>query len=76
VRKTNQWKAQGYMATQVVTAYGNERTASEMLAVSLATLRRLRALGDGPAFVRFGKCVRYSLADVEAWAASKQATRD
>ena len=54
-------------------AYGDERTVSQVLSVSLATLRRWRASGDGPGFVRFGKSVRYLLSDVESWAASKRA---
>ncbi|WP_082557043.1 AlpA family transcriptional regulator [Modestobacter sp. Leaf380] len=42
-------------------------TLSECLDVSESTLRRWRALGEGPAFVRVGRQVRYRPSDVEEW---------
>jgi predicted DNA-binding transcriptional regulator AlpA len=54
--------------------YCDERLLAQTLAVSISTIRRWRRTGDGPSFVRFGKSVRYRIADVEAWVAAK--TRD
>lgn len=35
--------------------------------VSEVTLARMRMQGDGPAFIRIGRSVRYRWEDVEAW---------
>lgn len=55
----------------------NERTLSKILGVSLGTLRRWRLRREGPLFVKLGDgragCVRYPLAAVEAWLASRPA---
>jgi excisionase family DNA binding protein len=40
---------------------------SEYLHVPLGTLANWRYQGRGPAFVRFGRHVRYRAADVTAW---------
>jgi excisionase family DNA binding protein len=42
---------------------------ADMLAVSVATLRRWRREGGGPDFVRIGRAVRYQAADVNRWIA-------
>ena len=49
----------------------DEKTLAELLAVSLAALRRWRYAGVGPKFSKFGTAFRYSLTDVEAWIASR-----
>lgn len=41
-----------------------ERDVAEMLQRSVKTLRNDRALGRGPKFVKLGRSVRYTLADV------------
>jgi excisionase family DNA binding protein len=38
------------------------------LGVSTYTVRNWRYLGRGPAYLKVGRCVRYRLADVDAWA--------
>ena len=43
----------------------NERAASEMLGLSVATLRAWRHRRTGPRFVRFGRAVRYLVQDLE-----------
>jgi len=48
---------------------------ADRLQVSPATLRYWRHKRTGPPGVKFGKVVRYSLAEVEAWLA-EQARRD
>lgn len=40
---------------------------SKRIDVSEATLRRWRATGQGPAFLRVGRQVRYRASDVDAW---------
>jgi excisionase family DNA binding protein len=40
---------------------------AERLGVPLATVYAWNSLGGGPRFMKFGKHVRYKLADVEAW---------
>lgn len=40
---------------------------SRKLAVSQSTLRRWRSVGEGPAFVRVGRQVRYRDEDVNTW---------
>ena len=42
-----------------------------MLALSERTIERLRVSGLGPKFVRCGRSIRYRLADVEEWIASR-----
>lgn len=39
--------------------------------VPVRTLAQWRYLGHGPRYARFGKHVRYALADVEAWERSR-----
>jgi len=51
--------------------YWTERELSQYLGVSVATLRRWRASGEGPPWRRFGRLIRYARADVDAWAAAQ-----
>ncbi len=44
-----------------------EGEASDVLAVSLSTLRRWRANGEGPVYVKMGRTVRYRIADIRAF---------
>lgn len=44
-----------------------ETELSGRINVAVATLRRWRWSGDGPPFVRVGRCVRYDPAHVQAW---------
>ena len=45
----------------------NERQAAEFLNCSVAALRRWRLLGQGPAFCRLGRLIRYRQADLVAF---------
>jgi excisionase family DNA binding protein len=47
-----------------------EQEVSKRLNISLSSLRRWRLTKRGPAFVKVGALVRYSLEDLEAWLAS------
>jgi hypothetical protein len=47
-----------------------EHEVSKRINVSVASLRRWRLLGRGPAFVKVGSLVRYEPEDLEAWLAS------
>lgn len=42
-----------------------EHEVAKQLGLSVATLRAWRLKGKGPRFVRFGRAVRYLVADVE-----------
>jgi predicted site-specific integrase-resolvase len=44
-----------------------EKTASEMSAFSIQTLRNWRHLGRGPAYSKVGRSVRYRLEDVQKY---------
>lgn len=43
----------------------NEKQAAQLLAVSIAALRRWRREGRGPRFTRLERCVRYDLRAIE-----------
>jgi len=47
------------------------REAAEYLGLSQKTLQMYRYDGIGPAFVRFGKTVRYRLSDIKTWRDSR-----
>lgn len=49
--------------------------AARYLALTSHTLECYRAVGGGPAFYKFGKFVRYAVADLEAWAAEHRHER-
>jgi excisionase family DNA binding protein len=48
--------------------YIDDRAAAEYLNVSTSTLAKWRMRGVGPRFHRFGSLVRYSVADLGAYA--------
>jgi len=46
-------------------------TAAAMLGLSPRTLEAMRARGGGPPYVRVSaRCIRYRVADLEAWASA------
>jgi predicted DNA-binding transcriptional regulator AlpA len=45
----------------------NETAAAELLSLSVATLRAWRHRKQGPAFVKFGRSVRYLASDLRAF---------
>ena len=49
--------------------------AARYLALSPHSLECYRSLGGGPPFYKFGKFVRYAVADLEAWAAGRRHDR-
>ena len=63
---------------QVTESLLTESELSERIRVAVATLRRWRWSGDGPAFVRVGRCVRYDPVHVRAWldARTRRSTSD
>jgi predicted DNA-binding transcriptional regulator AlpA len=48
-----------------------QREAATQLHLSERTLERFRVSGTGPKFVRLGRSIRYRLADIEAYIASR-----
>ena len=52
--------------------YLSTREAAEYLGLSARTLDRYRVSGEGPVFHRFGGRVRYTRADLDAWAAKRR----
>jgi hypothetical protein len=54
--------------------YVDVREAASILGLSIHYLNKLRLVGGGPPFSSFGRAVRYSVADLIFWAASKRST--
>ena len=52
----------------------NERQAADLLNVKVATLRRWRWAGKGPAFLKIGGAVRYDPAELDRFVASARRT--
>jgi len=52
----------------------DESAASERLGMSVHYLRTSRWRGDGPPFIKVGRAVRYSPADLEHWVESHRRT--
>lgn len=50
----------------------NEVELAELLNLSSRTLQGWRLKGGGPAFEKFGRAVRYSVATVAAWIADRE----
>jgi predicted DNA-binding transcriptional regulator AlpA len=48
----------------------NERQAAQRLNVAAKTLQKWREVGDGPKFVKLGRCVRYAEHALEAFIAA------
>jgi predicted DNA-binding transcriptional regulator AlpA len=49
----------------------NEHEVSQVLGVSVATVRRWRLLRQGPKYLKVVKAVRYRHEDLAAWLASR-----
>ena len=47
-----------------------EHQTAICIAVSVAALRKWRALGRGPVYIKVGRLVRYRREDIEAWLSS------
>ena len=58
--------------TGIATNYLSTVEAAAWLGLSPRTLDAYRVRGGGPAFHRFGRIVRYRLADLERWAAERR----
>jgi hypothetical protein len=52
--------------------YCNTRRAADLLGVSASFLNKKRLTGDGPAFNKFGRTVRYRVDGLLEWAACKR----
>lgn len=44
-----------------------EKDAGRLLALSHRTLQKWRAQGVGPTFMKFGRTIRYPIAELVAW---------
>lgn len=61
------------MSKQSPIIWFDEKQLSSMLNLSCKTLQKFRLTGQGPRFIRISKrCVRYDLADVLEWQASRR----
>ena len=45
----------------------NEREAAKLLQVSVQLLRKWRARGKDPRYIKLGRCVRYSAEEIERY---------
>jgi hypothetical protein len=50
----------------------NERETARLLRISVQLLRKWRANGSGPEYIKLGKCVRYSTRDIERYVLSQR----
>lgn len=55
----------------MATEYIDTAEAAKRLGISASFLNKARLTGDGPAFVKFSKAVRYHWPTVQAWVASR-----
>jgi hypothetical protein len=53
----------------------DEKETAALLHCSVAFLRRRRLFGTGPAFVKVGRLVRYTVEDLEAYLAANRVTQ-
>lgn len=51
--------------------YINEKDAARFLGLCVQTLRNWRGLGKGPKYAKIGRCVRYQLSDLKAYAEAR-----
>jgi hypothetical protein len=54
----------------------NEKDAAKYLGCSVGLLRKWRLLGEGPAFCKLGRLVRYSEADLTAFVQANRVRRE
>ena len=48
--------------------------AANYIGLSVSTLNKLRCFGGGPAYLKLGRCVFYSITDLDAWVAERRRT--
>ncbi len=53
------------------TQFLNVRQVAQRLGISCSLLHKLKRMGAGPTFYRFGRSVRYAVTDVDDWAKSR-----
>lgn len=56
-------------------SFVDTEAAARYLALSAHSLECYRSLGGGPPFYKFGKFVRYSVPDLQTWAAERRQGR-
>lgn len=54
--------------------YIDADNAAKRLGLSKSTLAKMRVYGTGPAYSKLGRRVVYTVADLDAWVASKRFT--
>jgi len=66
------YKLRGHstLRSEIMVNLMTEQEVSKRINVSVASLRRWRLLGRGPAFLKVGSLVRYQPEDLDAWLAS------
>jgi len=53
----------------------NDVSAAELLGMQVATLRKWRCQGVGPAYIKCGRLCKYLLKDLEAYLDSQRVSR-
>ena len=48
------------------------KAAAQYLGIAAQTLARWRGEGQGPAHLKLGACVRYTVRDLDAWIATRR----
>src|SRR6476646_7259808 len=72
-------RLEGVMAEDDLDNYGGsmeqlltELEAAKLLRVSVQLLRKWRGKGEGPEYMKFGKCVRYSPITIERFSSARR----
>lgn len=60
------------MSTTIDPTYVNPKGAATRLGVSVSFLAKARMTHTGPAYAKFGKSVRYSVAELDRWAQAQR----
>jgi hypothetical protein len=59
------------MAEEKSKKFCDTPVAAKYLDQAESTLNKMRLSGDGPRFYKFGRSVRYTFADLDAWAEAR-----
>ena len=62
----------GQTSTLERSRYGDTSWAAKYLDLSKRYLEVCRLVGDGPAFIKHGRAVRYAIEDLDSWANSRK----
>ena len=65
----------GAMSSRPLSPFYTPVQAADFVKLSWRTLERMRHTGEGPAFRKHGRYIRYHIDDLEAWSKSHAMTK-